>query len=101
LRSSSSSALNVPNIRFSADGSPSAVPIKTQTVMNFLPTSIPAQRSTIACMCSPVCRRATDVSITTFFHGPCGATLGFLYVGQVSFRYGFPNQKSDSSPQQL
>ena len=47
------------------------------------------------------CRRAADVSSTTFFHGPCGATLGFLYVGQVSFRYGFPNQKSDSSPQQL
>ena len=44
-RNPSSSARIVPNFRISTRGSPSNGPTMTHTAKNFLPTSIPAQRS--------------------------------------------------------
>jgi hypothetical protein len=81
--------VEVPKRRLSLVGSASGAPIRMQAVMNFLPTSIPAQRSMIAfilpsCLVEEQLMLKKD-ALPRALRRHSGVPI---YVRQASFHYG-------------
>src|SRR4030095_14494800 len=88
-RIASKSRTFVPNRRTSSAGFRWTGPIRMQTSKNFLPTSIPAHRSTLTSSMTLSLRREANAFLSVLPLGLCCSNRRFVCVSQTTLPNGF------------